>query len=132
MSTVRSGSAAITACTNCLRRTGLITKNWMSSGICGKIALPGPDTSLVAFLGLCAYIVEERSARLDFIDKQYRGPKRRIFTMRYERDIDGVSSEQNAILLDSKGYLWIGARRRALRASICQTCASTPPPRKSG
>ncbi|MBK7476750.1 MAG: histidine kinase [Haliscomenobacter sp.] len=84
-----------------------------------KISLPGPDTSLVTFLGNTgAYIVAGTQRAVHFIDKQYRGPRPRIFTLRYERDIDGVSSEQNAILLDSKGYLWIGAQAGATRIDL--------------
>ncbi len=84
-----------------------------------KVLLPGGDTTIITLLANTgAYIVAGSQLAVHFIEKQYSGPRPRIFTLRYERDIDGVSSEQNAILLDSKGYLWIGAQEGATRVDL--------------
>lgn len=53
--------------------------------------------------------------------------RRRVFTLWYQEDIPGKGSEQNAILLDSKGYLWVGTNEGALRLDINSMSFDTTP-----
>lgn len=79
-----------------------------------KIELPGRDTSMVTFLqNTVDYLVAGTYQGVYFLDKNYHGEHPRIFSLKYGSDIDGSGSEQNAVLLDSKGQLWIGTQTGA-------------------
>lgn len=84
-----------------------------------KFPLPGRDTSAVVFLkNLDNYMVAGTALAVYFIDKKYKGNRPRIFTLQYGSDIPGSGSEQNAVLPDSKGGLWIGTQEGAVRLDL--------------
>ncbi len=86
-----------------------------------KIALPGRDTTTVSFLQNTAdYIVAGSQLGVYFFDKNYHGERPRIFSLKYGPDLEGGGSEQNAVLLDSKGFLWIGTQTGATRIELSQ------------
>ncbi|HMQ46348.1 MAG TPA: histidine kinase [Saprospiraceae bacterium] len=81
-----------------------------------KIELPGIDTSTVSFLqNTPNYLVVGSERAVYFFDKAYDGTRPRIFTLQYGQDIPGGGSEQNAVLFDSKGFLWLGTQEGAIR-----------------
>jgi ligand-binding sensor domain-containing protein len=53
--------------------------------------------------------------------------RRRAYSLWYGEDIPGKGSEQNAILIDSKGYLWVGTNEGALRLDIHNMRFDTTP-----
>ncbi|MCB9284407.1 MAG: histidine kinase [Lewinellaceae bacterium] len=84
-----------------------------------KIPLPGSDDTDIGFLkDLDNFLVFGSQRALYFLDKKYSGTRPRIFTMQYGQDISGSGSEQNAVLMDSKGYLWIGTQEGATRIDL--------------
>jgi hypothetical protein len=86
-----------------------------------RVQLPGGDTSTVTILARTDdYIVIGTQQAVYFLDKQYRGTEPRIFALRFGRDIAGSGCEQNAVLTDSKGYLWIGTQEGATRIDLKQ------------
>ncbi len=58
------------------------------------------------------------------LDKEGRN---RMYVLWYGEDIPGKGSEQNAIIIDSKGYLWVGTNEGALRLDIHQMSFDTTP-----
>lgn len=86
-----------------------------------KVPLPGLDSSMVNFLkNTTDYLVFGTQIGVYFLDKKYIGSRPRIFSLRYGKDINGGGSEQNAVLLDSKGYLWVGSQQGATRIDLQQ------------
>jgi hypothetical protein len=84
-----------------------------------RIELPGAPREIIHFLANTEkYIVAGSQTGVYFYDKNYRGARPRIFSLIYGKDIDGGSSEQNAVLVDSKGFLWVGAQRGATRIDL--------------
>jgi len=84
-----------------------------------KMPLPGLEKQKVLFLkNSAAYIAIGTEVGVYLFDKNYHGERPRIFSMLYGEDITGGGSEQNAVLFDSKGYLWVGAQDGATRIDI--------------
>lgn len=84
-----------------------------------RIELPGAPRDVIHFLAETEKYIAVGSERgVYFYDKKYSGVRPRIFSLIYGKDIDGGSSEQNAVLLDSKGFLWVGAQRGATRIDL--------------
>jgi ligand-binding sensor domain-containing protein len=85
-----------------------------------KIDLPGNDTSLVSVLqpyGNHIMVGTERA--IHFINPSL-GTALRPFaiTLWYGKEISGGGSEQNASLVDSKGYLWVGVQKGLIRFGL--------------
>lgn len=53
--------------------------------------------------------------------------RRRAYSFWFGEDIPGKGSEQNAVLVDSKGYLWVGTNEGALRFDINNMSFDTTP-----
>ncbi len=86
-----------------------------------KIPLPGTDAGWVNFLiNTGRHIVFGTNSGVYFFDKNYHGERPRIFSLKYGTDLEGGGSEQNAVLLDSKGFLWIGTQTGATRIDLSQ------------
>ena len=84
-----------------------------------KIHLPGNDTTIVYFLqNTPDFVVAGTQQAVYFFEKKYRGKRPRIFTLQYGKDLPDGGSEQNAVLLDSKGFLWVGAQEGATRINL--------------
>lgn len=82
-----------------------------------RILLPGNDTSRVSVIKeLDQYLVIGTVEGL-YLRQRY-GP--RTFTLRYGEDLPAGGTEQNAVLLDSKGNLWIGTESGALSIDLDQ------------
>lgn len=91
-----------------------------------KVVLPGADSSLVSFLAATGdYLIVGTKTGIYFFDKKYHGDRPRIFTLLYGKDISGSGSEQNAVLLDSKGFLWAGTHEGALRIDLARLAFDT-------
>ena len=76
------------------------------------------------------YLIAGSNKGLHLIDKSASPDKegrRRTYVLWYGEDIPGKGSEQNAILLDSKGYLWVGTNAGALRLDIHHMSFDTTP-----
>ena len=76
------------------------------------------------------YLIAGSDKGLHLIDKSASSDKegrRRTYVLWYGEDIPGKGSEQNAILLDSKGYLWVGTNEGALRLDIHHMSFDTTP-----
>ncbi|MEZ4963181.1 MAG: histidine kinase [Saprospiraceae bacterium] len=86
-----------------------------------KIPMPGAAEQRVHFLkNTEQYLVAGTPEAVYFFDKKYHGRRPRIFSMKFGIDIAGGGAEQNAVLLDSKGFLWIGAQEGATRIDLSQ------------
>jgi hypothetical protein len=84
-----------------------------------KMPLPGNDTTTVFFLqNTPRYLVAGSQQAVYFLDKNYPGEQPRIFTLQYGTDLPGGGSEQNAVLLDSRGFLWVGTQEGAVRIDL--------------
>jgi ligand-binding sensor domain-containing protein len=67
------------------------------------------------------YIIAGSEKGIHLMDKRIKPDtegRRRVYTLWYGEDIPGKGSEQNAILMVSKGYLWVGTNEGALRLDI--------------
>ncbi len=76
------------------------------------------------------YLIAGSDKGVHLIDKKTPPDKegrRQVFTLWYQEDIPGKGSEQNAILTDSKGYLWVGTNEGALRLDINSMSFDTTP-----
>ena len=86
-----------------------------------KLPLPGTDDGWVNFLkNTPDYLVFGTNQAVYLLDKKYQGERHRIYSLQYGQDIDGGGSEQNAVLFDSKGQLWIGTQNGATRLDLSQ------------
>ncbi len=86
-----------------------------------KIPLPGTDDGWVNFVKNSErYIVFGTNSGVYFFDKNYHDERPRIFSMMFGKDIAGGGAEQNAVLLDSKGMLWVGTQEGATRLDLSQ------------
>lgn len=84
-----------------------------------QIHLPGNDTSTVHFLkNIPQYLVAGTQQAVYLLDKKYRDERPRIFALHFGEDIPGSSAEQNAVLYDSKGNLWVGTQEGAIRIGL--------------
>ncbi len=85
-----------------------------------KINLPGSDETGVMFLcNTERYLVVGTLAGVYLLDKKtIHSDKKRIYSLLFGADIEGIGAEQNAVLLDSKGFLWIGAKGCATRIDL--------------
>lgn len=87
-----------------------------------RIELPGGDASAVFFLARHeGYVVAGTERAVHFIDPaRFRAQPRRplAYSLFYGVDINGGGSEQNAVLTDSRGFLWAGAHEGALRLDV--------------
>jgi hypothetical protein len=84
-----------------------------------EVPLPGQDSSMVNFLkNTTDYLVFGTAVGVYFYDKKYSGSRPRIFSLRYGKDINGGGSEQNTVLQDSKGFLWVGSQQGATRIDL--------------
>ena len=84
-----------------------------------EVPLPGRDSTMVNFLkNTTDYLIFGTSLGVYFLDKKYTGARPRIFSLRYGKDIDGGGSEQNTVLQDSKGFLWVGSQQGASRIDL--------------
>ncbi len=93
-----------------------------------KIVLPGHDTTAVHILKETPdFIVAGTLNGVYFLDKKYEGNRLRIFSMRFGKEIHGGGCEQNAVLLDSRGYLWVGSQEGATRLDLDQLRFDTLP-----
>jgi hypothetical protein len=76
------------------------------------------------------YLIAGSDKGIHLIDKSVPTDKegrRRTYELWYGEEIPGKGSEQNAILLDSKGYLWVGTNEGALRLDINSMSFDTTP-----
>ncbi len=86
-----------------------------------KIPLPGTDAGWVNIVkNTGRYLVFGTNQGVYFFDKNYQGERPRIFSMQFGRDLAGGGAEQNAVLLDSKGHLWIGTQNGTTRLDLSQ------------
>lgn len=84
-----------------------------------KIQLPGNENATIAFLqNTPDYLVAGGQQAVYFIDRKYKGKQARIFTLQYGKRLPGSGSEQNAVLYDNKGFLWIGTQEGAVRLDL--------------
>lgn len=87
-----------------------------------RIRLPGGDTTTVFFLTQHeGYAVAGTERAIHFIDLAHfrEDPIRPLtYSLFYGSDINGNGSEQNAVLTDSRGYLWAGTHEGALRIDV--------------
>jgi hypothetical protein len=91
-----------------------------------KLHLPGGDESAVSLLkNIPDFLVIGSNRAIYFLDKKYRGERPRIYTLQYGEDIAGLGSEQNSVLHDSKGFLWIGSQTCATQINLRQLSFDT-------
>lgn len=68
-----------------------------------------------------SYIIVGTTIGIYFIDK-YRPPdtegRLRVYVLYFDKDIPGKGAEQNALLVDHKGLLWVGTNEGALSIDI--------------
>jgi len=84
-----------------------------------EFQLPGDPMSTPGFLlNEDKYLIVGTRRAVHFIDKKYNGKRPRVFSLKFGKDLDGSEAEQNAVLKDSKGYLWIGAQTGATRLDL--------------
>lgn len=87
-----------------------------------RIRLPGGDTTTVFFLTQHeGNVVAGTERAIHFISLAHfrENPLRPLtHSLFYGSDIDGNGSEQNAVLTDSRGYLWAGTHEGALRMDV--------------
>lgn len=84
-----------------------------------KMPLPGGGEQRIhSIKNIPDYLVIGTPQGVYFYDKKYRGERPRIFSMIFGKDISGGGAEQNAVLLDSKGYLWVGTQEGATRIDL--------------
>ncbi|GAB4254650.1 MAG: hypothetical protein Kow0027_20830 [Saprospiraceae bacterium] len=83
------------------------------------LPLPGNDQTVVHSLKNTERFLSIGTERaLYLLDKTYPAKRPRIFTLEFEKDINGGGAEQNAVWYDSKGYLWLGTQEGATRLDI--------------
>jgi len=96
-----------------------------------QVPLPGDCHDRVSSIAESSkYLIAGSDKGLHLIDKSVPTDKegrRRTYVLWYGEDIPGKGSEQNAILLDSKGYLWVGTNEGALRLDIHHMSFDTTP-----
>jgi ligand-binding sensor domain-containing protein len=96
-----------------------------------QVPLPGDYHDRVSSIAESSkYLIAGSDKGLHLIDKSVPTDKegrRRTYVLWYGEDIPGKGSEQNAILLDSKGYLWVGTNEGALRLDIHHMSFDTTP-----
>ncbi|TVR85552.1 MAG: hypothetical protein EA411_12680 [Saprospirales bacterium] len=89
-----------------------------------KIALPGPESQfIISLLEVDQYLIAGSDYAIHFIpkDQDFENPDNPlIHSLSFESDIPGMAAEQNAILKDSRGYVWIGTLEGALRFDLDQ------------
>lgn len=87
-----------------------------------SISLPSGDQSLVTFLDtIQQYLIIGAQQGIHFLDLHryhQQGGIPKIYTLAYRKDISGQGSEQNAIMKDSKGFLWVGTQTGAARIDL--------------
>lgn len=86
------------------------------------IPLPGGDLSPIFFITEHHdYIVVGTQVAIHFLDlKDYSKNSIRplTYSLFYGKDIHGNGSEQNTVLTDSKGFLWVGTHDGAVRIEV--------------
>lgn len=80
-----------------------------------KVPLPGGDTTRVGIIQESADYMIFGTARGLYL-KQKRGP--RTFALQCGEEIPDFGTEQNAVLIDSKGLLWVGTEGGALAIEL--------------
>ena len=91
-----------------------------------EVSLPNGDKSMVKFIDQKDnLLVFGNQSAVNFLDlKAYYDNKDSfpIYQLIYGEDIGGEGSEQNTILIDSKGYVWVGAENAATRIDLDRLC----------
>lgn len=84
-----------------------------------KVNLPGPENQMInCILENDSFIIVGSDYAIHFIPKNQDFESivyPFIHSLSFDKEIPGISSEQNAILKDSRGYLWLGTDEGALR-----------------
>lgn len=97
-----------------------------------QVHLTGNDQSRISSLAENKkYWMAGSEKGLHLVDKSApidREGRRRVYTLWYGEDIPGKGSEQNALLVDSKGFLWLGANEGALRIDVDRLRFDNTPP----
>lgn len=101
---------------------------------CKWIKLPNGDHSLVASLKIIndSLIVFGNSTAINFLflsDYNSDPDATAIYQLLYGSDIQGGGSEQNAIMVDSKGFLWVGSHEGANRIDLSQLIVDQSKPK---
>lgn len=87
-----------------------------------KISLPGPENQfIINLLEVDQYIIAGSDYAMHFIPKDQdfeSSATPLVHSLSFQGDIPGLAAEQNAILQDSRGYVWTGTLEGALRFDL--------------
>jgi len=88
------------------------------------IPLPDGDKRTIASMTIhkdMLYFGGQSALNMLDIKKYHQNPESPwIYQLRYGEDINGGGSEQNTMMIDSKGYLWLGSQQGASKIDIAR------------